>query len=175
MDDSICDEGVEYIGLQTDEGINPNVFENENEQTRNFGFTIEREIGTHAKVSGYLGLKFSTSLKYYISYSHQYIHYETTSEFGGNLYLDVQPNNAAVVALKLGYLAFSPIPGVYISFEPQLVLEFTARLDLALKGFKFTRGYTYETGIGTYRWNQPPNGWGCQSSLFREWYSSDSS
>lgn len=143
VDESTGDEGIEYIG-RTDQ-VTPRSNSSVSEKV-SLAFVLEKQLGS-VKFKGSLALDATFSFSYYVSETRQYIEFKT--EVGASVAVEVS-GKAALPVLSLPCLGFSPVPGVFIGFDPQLVLEFAAKVEASFR-VSFAKGFVYESGVGVTR------------------------
>ncbi len=134
VDESACTDGVTYEGLVDDVSMTREI-EGGGKLGMALSYQIaERKFGDEngVKISGNLEFKLESSVKFYASSSYQYLEcrLDYTAKLGASV------SGKAKGALTLGHLNVSPVPEVYITITPSVILEVSGKvtLDGKLKG-----------------------------------------
>lgn len=151
VDESTGDEGITYRGMmETEPAVTPSLRSarsaaNEGDMTGklSLGFGIDKEIGSN-KFEGSLKLDISVKFSYYISTTRQYV--EFSADVNTAVAIEVS-GKVSFPVCKLPSMGFSPVPGVYIGFEPKIVFEISAKVEASFNVNR-TIGYAYENGKG---------------------------
>lgn len=153
VDENSGDEGITYTGLVSGEaapallsdpyGIAPAAEEGEFSEEAALGFVLEKESGS-VTVRGSLNLTASLEFSYYISMTRQFMEFKNGMSI--ELALEVS-GEADFPLLSMPCFGISPVPGVYIGFEPELVLKFSAKVAFTAT-VGFTIGFSYLSGDG---------------------------
>ena len=135
IDASHLEEGIEYEGLIEDSGeINSYAvdLEGKDEYSASYKF-VNKKIGNddnNIKLNGSVSLKIGIKVQCYIAWSQSYL----KAEFSYSAKLEGKiSGKITMVSIPLAYYGFSPIPGLYISFTPSIVLSASAELSLNMK------------------------------------------
>lgn len=149
VDEATGDDDVTYVGMISDDAsvmatrnayaVNPT---GDYTGKLSLGFELEKESGS-IKYSGSLLLNLEVDFSYYVSTSRQFVELEIDTETK----LAFKISGEAELSKKLPSLNFSPIPAVSVGFKPELVLKFTAEVELSLSVGNKT-GFSYENGKG---------------------------
>ena len=150
VDTSTADEGVTYNGLVSD-GPVARSWEGGGDVDVALSFEFENKFeseGDHADLSvgieGALDLKISASISYYISLAKQYIEVTVTPTATARIAV----TGSVDCKLPLGFLGFAPVPGVYIGFEPDLVISVEGTIETNINFTStFGVGYYSDTGV----------------------------
>lgn len=150
VDENSGDEGVTYIGLQPEDAVNPSAKEGDAELQFSMGFDVEKEIDRYSSFSGSLGVQLNIEFEYYISLKRQFIRLEYGYEVATKIAYQFQagaPIPKATAKLELKSFGYMPLPYVLIGFEPEVVVEFTATVEVSctLSG---SGGFAFEGGKG---------------------------
>ena len=149
VDEATGDDDVTYVGMISDDAsvmatrnayaVNPT---GDYTGKLSLGFELEKESGS-IKYSGSLTLNLKVDFSYYVSTSRQFVELEIDTQTK----LAFKISGEAELTKKLPNLNFSPIPAVSVGFKPELVLKFTAEVELSLSVGSKT-GFSYENGKG---------------------------
>lgn len=149
VDEATGDDDVTYVGMISDDAsvmatrnayaVNPT---GDYTGKLSLGFELAQESGS-IKYSGSLTLNLKVNFSYYVSTSRQFVELEIDTETK----LAFKISGEAELTKKLPNLNFSPIPAVSVGFKPELVLKFTAEVELSLSVGNKT-GFSYENGKG---------------------------
>ena len=159
VDDSTAGEGISYVGLVEEPNGDIQTFAWEGvgsvTAAHEFAVNIQAEeklngITASVTVKGSLKLELPVTLKYYISWSRQYLEFKAVPK----ITLSASISGSLTLAEKLGYIGVSPVPGVYIGFEPELQLKFTSEISVNAT-LSATIGFTFESGK-FHNISQPP-------------------
>ncbi len=90
-------------------------------------FYIEYEPEEDVSIKGTFGFGISTSAKVYVSFAYQYIEFISKQTIDLKLELSFKQFS---YSFSLGEYGVSPVPGLYISVEPELVFEGTISITL---------------------------------------------
>ncbi len=135
VDTSTADEGVTYEGLVSD-GPAARSWEGGDSVKASHEFKIVKEeleestdhIEVSVKANISIKLQLEASVNYYISLDRQYIEFKFTP----SIVAGMNVSGKITAKLKLGSFGVSPVAGVYIGFEPQLVFEFSGKIQATL-------------------------------------------
>lgn len=138
IDDAPLEEAITYKGLveYSEDEIQAYAGETEAKDSMALSYKFsEAKLGSddkNIKFTGSLEVKFETSVKYYLSWSYQYM--EVKIDYSGSLKASVSGNAKGEIGLK--HLKISPVPGIIVGFTPALVLEASLKLEVSatLKG-----------------------------------------
>ncbi len=126
VDTSTADEGVIYRGLEENE-VQTFAFEGNVGATAAHVFDFDGEskvtengVQTVSKVSGTVKFEVPVTIKYYISTATQYVEFKAEP----TVKAEVSVSGKIEKSISLGCLPVSPCPGIYVKFEPKLVLGF---------------------------------------------------
>ncbi len=159
VDDSVCDEGITYEGLiedqdqsiDTQENNSIHTYAEQGEVKRSIGFGYKLSIfakndfGTEISISGKLDSKYEITLKYYLSWTYQYLELKIT---------DTQQWTVALTGKIKGEwtLANASIPlgatGINVNLKPKIIVEATAEINYSGK-VTSTNGFAYDSDTGT--------------------------
>lgn len=149
VDEATGDDDITYVGMISDDAsvmatrnayaVNPT---GDYTGKLSLGFELEQESGS-IKYSGSLTLNLKVDFSYYVSTSRQFVELEIDTQTK----LAFKISGEAELTKKLPNLNFSPIPAVSVGFKPELVLKFTAEVELSLSVGSKT-GFSYENGKG---------------------------
>lgn len=149
VDETTGDEDITYVGMVTDEAAvmslrDPYAINPIGDYTGklSLGFELEKEDGS-ITYSGSLKLNLKIDFSYYVSKSRQFVELEIDTETK----LAFKISGKAELVKALPNMNFSPVPAVSIGFKPELVLRFTAEVELSLS-VGSTTGFSYENGKG---------------------------
>jgi len=159
VDDSAAGEGISYVGLVEDDGVNnPNSVEGGDTTTLKHKFEIkikskadDGHTSASLAVSGSLDLALDVSVKYYISTSQKYVEFKLSP----HLTFSLGVQESLTLSEELGYLAVSPVPGVYVGFEPELQLKLDCKTDFKAT-LKSVIGFKYDTASGVQNISKKP-------------------
>ena len=156
VDDSGCYEGIIYAGKEdsgsTYAARHSTYVEGGAEDTLELKFILDEVKIGEAKMEGSLKITPTAKFNYYAASDRKYV------DLSISLKVTLGVTFKGKVPLKnvpLGYWGISPVPGVYIGFEPAFVVEFEASLSFGLTFFTET-GITYEVGKAPKRHNVKP-------------------
>lgn len=153
--DSSCDESeAEYDGttcdkeLQQIEGENEDIsFAKANKKKANGEVSVSTGLSFKfldaESLTGKVGYKSSFSLKYYITTSYQYL--ELKNDYSLSVDIGIKQELYSDKLWKIGELIYAPLPGIYITLTPAIVLE--CDVTLSVKG-------TLKGTIGFYASNE---------------------
>ena len=132
IDESTCDDGVTYEGLENTAKTTRAV-DLELENSASVAMKLNKELGDTFKLSGSIKLKMSSSLKVYISLSYQYV--ELKLEYLAGIDASFS-GKCEAISLKLVNMAFIPVPGVIVDITPSLIAEVSGKTEVSgtLKG-----------------------------------------
>ena len=159
VDDSAAGEGISYVGLVEDDGVNnPNSVEGGDTTTLKHKFEIkikskadDGHTSASLAVSGSLDLALDVSVKYYISTSQKYVEFKLSP----HLTFSLGVQESLTLSEELGYLAVSPVPGVYVGFEPELQLKLDCKTQFKAT-LKSVIGFQYDTASGVQNISKKP-------------------
>ena len=101
-------------------------------------------LSGEGKISAGFHLGITVSLNVYLSLKRQYISFTATPDITLNITFE---GKVALTDAALGYLGWAPIPGVFVSFEPTLTIEFSGSVSLVVTAY-FTVGVSAEHKTG---------------------------
>ena len=147
VDDSTASEGITYIGTSSG-GAARSLSGGDVELKRVFDIDIKDEVdednlATEVSVKGSLELQLTMGLKYYIALDEQYIEFKANPSASAS----VTVSGAITKKASLGYFAFSPVPGLYVGFEPELQLSFSGSISCKIT-FSMVIGVRYDSSSG---------------------------
>ena len=155
------DEGVTYEGMvhSPSGDVSPAAWGDDTEiDLSPIGFKLNKKIGEHASFSGSLSLKLNAQFEYYISLKRQFIRLE----FGSDIQIKVEfqyktekPVDKATSALKLASFGYMPVAGVFIGFEPEVVVEFEAKATATFT-LHTSMGFAYDSEKGAQDLSKKP-------------------
>ena len=159
VDDSAAGEGISYVGLVEDDGVNnPNSVEGGDTTTLKHKFEIkikskadDGHTSASLAVSGSLDLALDVSVKYYISTAQKYVEFKLSP----HLTFSLGVQESLTLSEELGYLAVSPVPGVYVGFEPELQLKLDCKTQFKAT-LKSVIGFQYDTASGVQNISKKP-------------------
>ena len=159
VDDSTAGEGISYVGLVEDDGVsNPNSVEGGDTTTLKHKFEIkikskadDGHTSASLAVSGSLDLALDVSVKYYISTTQKYVEFKLSP----HLTFSLGVQESLTLSEEMGYLAVSPVPGVYVGFEPELQLKLDCKTDFKAT-LKSVIGFKYDTSSGVQNISKKP-------------------
>lgn len=145
IDDSTCDEGVIYEGLDEKSSKAARAVDVDLEESVSASLKLDKDFGNTFNLAGSLKLKMGNSLKVYISLSYQYI--ELKLEYSAGIDVTFS-GKCDAINLKLINIAFMPVPGVIVDITPSLVAEVSGKTAVSgtLKG-SFGFSASNEEGI----------------------------
>lgn len=116
-------------------------------------FSIYKETANkRGKVSASLSFSFTFNVKFY--HSGSYTMAEATLKQSAAISVELKAT--AKLEIPFAYYAFSPVPGMYISFEPSFVVEFTATITLSGE-LTAKVGYGWNSDDGFYNASSKPS------------------
>ena len=156
VDESGCYEGIEYLG-KSDGGSGyaarrSTYADGGLEDKTELTFLLDEVKIGEASMKGTLKITPTAKFEYYATSDRKYV------DLGISLKVSLSVNFKGKVPLKevpLGPWGISPVPGVYIGFEPAFVVEFEASLSFGVTFFTET-GITYEMGKAPKRHSVKP-------------------
>jgi len=166
VDENSGDEGVTYTGLHSEAEAaslirsNPGISSASNQADESFamsfGFKIKKETDV-GDIEGSLLASVKTDFEYYISLKRQFIELKVATNT--KVALEVSGKSSIPLSklksmLKLKSIGFSPIPGVFIGFDPEVVLEFSASIEFSAE-LVTVNGFSYENKKGVKDLSEP--------------------
>ena len=140
VDENSGDEDVTYVGMVEDRPAQRSGEGGSTSGSVSAGFEVEKKSGNKTLTASLL-LNINLEFSYYIAKSRQFIEFKATTmttlsaEVSGKISYPV---------IKLKTFGFSPIPGVYIGFEPTISFIFSAKVSANLKTTD-TIGFSYDS------------------------------
>ena len=159
VDNSNLEEGVSYIGTMSDEdfwsydpesGIN-----NEGAADVDAKLDIKHDVydldkkiaggdNNNVKVKGSVSIGIEGELKINATHQHRSIELKLEGTVNAKISIDGTLKNKPI---QLGYFAFSPMAGVYISFTPEFIVEVSGEVELS-GTLSFCVGKSYDSDSG---------------------------
>ncbi len=147
VDASTAAEGVTYAGL-VQSGVQTFAFEGGGTLKAAHSFPLEftkeeesKYLDASVQISGSVDIELPLTFNYYISLRSQYLEFRADPSVTVGLYV----SGSVKGKLPIGSFGVSPVPGVYVGFEPKIVLGFDGSLELTAK-LSMTIGVKYEDG-----------------------------
>ena len=135
VDDSAAHPSISYQGLETEGQMARSAISGGDTVSAfheyEFKQGIEEEteyLSASVKVTGSIKIQMAVSVNYYVSWTKCYIEFKVTP----SVVASVNMNGTIKGKLPLGSFDVSPIPGVFVGFEPKLVLSFSGTVDLTV-------------------------------------------
>lgn len=149
VDDSTAYEGITYEGLVT-QGPEARSLSGGASATASHQFgcdlDIEEEtdyLSANISMVGTLTLEMEVGVYYYVSMDTCYVEFKATP----TVTLEASLGGRITGKLPLGEITVSPVPGVYVGFEPQLELSFAGKIGVTVK-LETTIGVRYDNESG---------------------------
>lgn len=160
VDDSACDEGVTFEGVEMQTEPAVRATEGTKKLTAELKFSVDKEFMTEgdvqvgAQISGSLSVALDASFSYYISLSRQYVNAQTDLTLKANVEFS---GVLKYTGIKLTEFTLpSPIAGVSFRCEPQFLVQFTATSALTAK-YVTSSGFCYDSDTGWQSYNKKPS------------------
>lgn len=126
IDDSTCDEGVIYEGLE--ESHSARAVDVDIENSSSVSLKLKKELGESFSLNGSLKLKMGASLKLYVSWTYQYVELKLNYSAGVNASFSGESDK---LSIELVNMAFMPVPGVIIDITPSFVAKVSGKIELS--------------------------------------------
>ncbi len=155
VDESGCYEGIVYAGKEDGGGAyarRSTYADGGLDDKTELTFILDEAKWGEASMKGTLKIAPTASFDYYATADRKYV------DLSIALKVSLSVNFKGKLPIKefpLGPWGISPVPGVYIGFEPAFVVEFEASLNFGVTFFTET-GITYEMGKAPKRHNVKP-------------------
>ena len=154
IDNSSCDEGVVYHGLEdSTEELQTYALDGEHKEEKTAVYTFqESDKDAVIGLSGSIKLNTSAYVKIYLAKKYQYLKVEL--KHSASLTVDAKLKVDGKV--KLGRFTFAPVPGVYIEFTPSLVTKLSAKISMSGK-LEESIGFIFQNDIGIRNISSEPS------------------
>lgn len=154
IDNSSCDDGVVYHGLEDGtEELQTYALDGEHKEEKTAVYTFqESDKDTVIGLSGSIKLNTSAYVKIYLAKKYQYLKVEL--KHSASLTVDAKLKVDGKV--KLGQFTFAPVPGVYIEFTPSLVTKLSAKISMSGK-LEESIGFIFQNDIGIRNISSEPS------------------
>lgn len=154
IDNSSCDEGVVYHGLEdSTEELQTYALDGEHKEEKTAVYTFqESDKDAVIGLSGSIKLNTSAYVKIYLAKKYQYLKVEL--KHSASLTVDAKLKVDGKV--KLGQFTFAPVPGVYIEFTPSLVTKLSAKISMSGK-LEESIGFIFQNDIGIRNISSEPS------------------
>ncbi len=154
IDNSSCDDGVVYHGLEDGtEELQTYALDGEHKEEKTAVYTFqESDKDAVLGLSGSIKLNTSAYVKIYLAKKYQYLKVEL--KHSASLTVDAKMKVDGKV--KLGQFTFAPVPGVYIEFTPSLVTKLSAKISMSGK-LEESIGFIFQNDIGIRNISSEPS------------------
>ena len=154
IDNSSCDDGVVYHGLEDGtEELQTYALDGEHKEEKTAVYTFqESDKDAVLGLSGSIKLNTSAYVKIYLAKKYQYLKVEL--KHSASLTVDAKMKVDGKV--KLGQFTFAPVPGVYIQFTPSLVTKLSAKISMSGK-LEESIGFIFQNDIGIRNISSEPS------------------
>ncbi len=154
IDNSSCDDGVVYHGLEDGtEELQTYALDGEHKEEKTAVYTFqESDKDAVLGLSGSIKLNTSAYVKIYLAKKYQYLKVEL--KHSASLTVDAKLKVDGKV--KLGQFTFAPVPGVYIEFTPSLVTKLSAKISMSGK-LEESIGFIFQNDIGIRNISSEPS------------------
>ena len=129
VDASNCDEDIQYLGKQDALSSEGSMTEEVEGDSSTSG-SLKYEFLNTNNLSGDLGISIEASIKYYLTFTYQYM--EICANYSAEASLSVN-GKIGGDGIKLGEIIFAPVPGINLVLSVDFILEFDAKITLNLK------------------------------------------
>ena len=154
IDNSSCDDGVVYHGLEDGtEELQTYALDGEHKEEKTAVYTFQdSDKDAVLGLSGSIKLNTSAYVKIYLAKKYQYLKVEL--KHSASLTVDAKMKVDGKV--KLGQFTFAPVPGVYIEFTPSLVTKLSAKISMSGK-LEESIGFIFQNDIGIRNISSEPS------------------
>jgi len=108
-------------------------------------------INANAAIEGLLKIQMDVNVKWYVTLNKQYVEFKATPSINANIAL----KGSIGESIPLGIFTISPVPGVYVGFEPKFVCKFTGTVQLSAT-LTSTLGLRYDSSTGPINLSSTP-------------------
>ena len=129
VDASNCDEDIQYLGKQDALSSEGSMTEEVEGDSSTSG-SLKYEFLNTNNLSGDLGISIEASIKYYLTFTYQYMEICANYSAGASLSVNGKIGGDGI---KLGEIIFAPVPGINLVLSVDFILEFDAKITLNLK------------------------------------------